>query len=293
MILRRGKIAVDLLRIARNTHRSPRPPASPPLVTVVIPTFNWSSVLRYAIGSALSQTYPAIEVLVIGDACTDDSEEVVASFADPRLRWHNLAVNSGSQSAPNGVGLELARGQYVAYLGHDDLWFPTHIAHLVDHVRRSGAKIAHSRCEYIGPDGQSQFRQIHRGGPPPSSILHETQLGRETGWRDYRTLALDPDRDFINRATERAGGIGRVQALTAFKFPSAWRRNSYVTKTCHEQQAYTDRIARDRLFIYREVAASAWCLLRRVERPNLVPKQDGPLPLGWHVTEMRKVRGLE
>ena len=60
----------------------------------------------------------------MGDACTDESESIVRSFADPRIRWENLTENAGSQWGPNNRGLELARGRDVAYLGHDDLWFP-------------------------------------------------------------------------------------------------------------------------------------------------------------------------
>jgi glycosyltransferase involved in cell wall biosynthesis len=295
VLVRASRSALGLARVAHNARRSPRPQEDAPLVSVVIPTYNWSSVLRYSIASALSQTYPAIEVLVIGDGCTDDSEEVAASFADPRVRWHNLPTNSGSQSAPNNAGLELARGTYVAYHGHDDLWLPTHVALLMEAIVRTGAKAAHARCEYIGPEGR--YRRIRGGAPPavlpPSALLHETQLGRDTVWRNYREIAEDPDTDFITRVTERAGGIVTVAALTVFKFPSAWRRNSYVLKPCHEQQAYADRIARERLFVYREVAAVAWRRLMRDPDPRMVAKPDGPLPPGWHVTEMRKVRGLE
>ena len=61
-----------------------------PLVTVVIATYNRSEVLRYALASALGQTYRRLEVLVVGDACTDDSERVVAGFGDPRVTWTNL-----------------------------------------------------------------------------------------------------------------------------------------------------------------------------------------------------------
>ena len=97
-------------------------PAAPPLVTVIIATYNWSSVLPFAVGSALGQTFRNLEVLVVGDGCTDDSEAVVTAIDDPRLRWINLPENTGHQSGPNNEGLRQARGQLIAYLGHDDLW---------------------------------------------------------------------------------------------------------------------------------------------------------------------------
>ena len=105
--------------------------APPPHVTVILATYDWSTVLPYSIGSALQQTFTDFELLVIGDGCTDDSAEVVARFADRRVRWINLPANMGHQSGPNNEGLRRGRGELVAYLGHDDLWLPHHVELLV------------------------------------------------------------------------------------------------------------------------------------------------------------------
>ncbi|MEL7342884.1 MAG: glycosyltransferase family A protein, partial [Bacteroidota bacterium] len=99
-----------------------------PLVSVIIPTYNYSSVLRCAIESVLLQTMTDFELWVIGDGCTDNSEQVVSDFKDPRIFWHNLPQNTGDQSTPNNWALDHARGDYIAYLGHDDLWLPNHLA---------------------------------------------------------------------------------------------------------------------------------------------------------------------
>ena len=107
---------------------TPAPALGPsPMVSVIIATFNWRAALRLAIRSALGQTLQAFEILVVGDACTDDSEAVVEAFGDPRIRWLNLAENAGSQYGPNNAGLNAARGEWIAYLGHDDIWAPRHI----------------------------------------------------------------------------------------------------------------------------------------------------------------------
>lgn len=97
-----------------------------PSLTVVISTYNWSTVLPFAIGSVLRQTFIDFEVLVVGVGCTDDSQAVVESIQDERVRWINLQSNSGHQSEPNNEGLKQARGELIAYLGHDDLWLQPH-----------------------------------------------------------------------------------------------------------------------------------------------------------------------
>ncbi len=221
-------------------------------MSVVTATYNWSSVLRYAVQSVLSQTYTDFELLVVGDGCTDDSAEVVASFGDERVRWHNLAENSGHQSTPNNVGLEMARGEYVAYLGHDDVWHPSHLAGLVDQLRKTQSDFAHSLGVMIGPEGSNARiltglwpeGEYTRGlSVPPSTVMHSTAFGRAIGgWRDYRTISTYPDIDLLVRAFDEGARFTRIERLTAFKFNSSWRENCYREKPCHEQAEYLRRI---------------------------------------------------
>lgn len=72
-----------------------------PRATVIMATYNWSTVLPYSIGSVINQTFTDWELLVVGDACTDDSGDVVANVGDPRVRWINLKTPTGHQSGPN------------------------------------------------------------------------------------------------------------------------------------------------------------------------------------------------
>src|SRR5213080_811988 len=164
-----------------------------PLISVITATYNRSNVLRYAIQSVLWQTVQNFELLIIGDGCTDDSAEVVASFQDPRLRWHNLPENFGHQSVPNNTGLAMARGKYVAYLGHDDLWYPTHLASLVNELEKTNADIANSVCLWIGPPGSGLRRLTGATFQTgvfkhivPSCVIHKRSLVSEIGyWKKY------------------------------------------------------------------------------------------------------------
>jgi glycosyltransferase involved in cell wall biosynthesis len=290
--------AGSLWPLVRNAHVHPVPRRTP-LVSVIIATYNWSSVLRHAMRSALWQTYPAIEVIVVGDACTDDSAIVARSFQDARVRWDNLQQNSGSSSAPNNRGIEFARGEYVAYLGHDDLWLPTHLVHLVAALERSGAGLALASVEALGPPG-SNVRLITghrpdaaRSWKPPSGVLHRRDVVETVGgWRDYRTLVVPPDREFVERVIAGVG-IAHSRALTVCKFSSAWRKNSYRTRRDDEQREYVRRIARERTFVERELLAYAWLRLRRPPQtlPDLGPVPE-VVPPGWHVTRWRRIRGL-
>jgi Glycosyl transferase family 2 len=295
--------ASGIRRAAVNAVRQPPRLSDPPLVSVVTATYNWSEVLRWAIRSVRAQRYPSWELIVVGDRCTDDSEQVVASFADPRIRWHNREVNAGSQSQPNNDGIALARGELVAYLGHDDLWTPDHLARLVATQRGAGADVAFCLCEVIGPPG-SGMRNVsgfkpdgYRGGHlPPSSLLHRRELAeRIGGWRDYREIELPPDTEFLERALAAGASFACSWALTAFKLPSAMRRNSYVERRSDEQEALTRRMERERAFQLRELARAVMSRARHPRRdPNRFAPQVGPEDgKGAFVREARRIRGLD
>lgn len=220
--------------------------------SVIIATYNWSQALKTSIASVLEQSDADFELLVIGDCCTDDSERIVASFRDARLRWHNLPVRAGSQSGPNNYGLSIASGQLIAYLGHDDLWHPDHLRTLVETQQRSGADIVCSAAVMYGPPG-SGVRAItgifvegtYRPDDflPPSSLLHVRSLTDRIGlWANPEQTADPVDCDLLRRAHAAGARIVSTEHLTAFKFNSAWRRDSYLRRETTEQQEILTRL---------------------------------------------------
>ena len=217
-----------------------------PLFTVIIATYHWSSALSLAIRSVLAQSCRDFELLVVGDHCTDDTEEVVAAFQDPRIRWINLSENTGSQWGPNNRGLESAKGTYVAYLGQDDLWHPDHLQTAADLVRNENPDAIASGTILYGQAGSS-MRMVSGfliGGTftqdqtiVPSGFLHRRELVSKTGpWRDHRTLSEPVDVDFILRISKVAKVVATGK-LTVLKWPAAWRRDSYRNRDISEQTA--------------------------------------------------------
>ncbi|MCX2978913.1 glycosyltransferase family 2 protein [Candidatus Marimicrobium litorale] len=102
-----------------------------PLVSIILATYNCSHILRYAIDSVRGNAFQDWELVIVGDHCTDDSAECVAAYNDPRLQFYNLAQNSGQQATPNNFGLTKVRGDYLAYLNHDDLYMPWHLERML------------------------------------------------------------------------------------------------------------------------------------------------------------------
>ncbi|MCK4284521.1 MAG: glycosyltransferase, partial [Candidatus Brocadiae bacterium] len=99
-----------------------------PKVTVLTPTYNRAAYLPDAIRSVLGQELADWEMLVINDGGVD-VREAVEGFGDERLRYFGRDRNCGKAACLN-FGLQHARGEYIAYLDDDDVWYPTHLATL-------------------------------------------------------------------------------------------------------------------------------------------------------------------
>lgn len=95
-----------------------------PLVSVIIPNYNYERYLREAIDSALGQTYPNIEIIVVDDGSTDDSRQIIESYG--REIRAVFQQNQGVSAARNS-GVVQSKGEFVAFLDADDIWLPEKI----------------------------------------------------------------------------------------------------------------------------------------------------------------------
>ncbi len=243
-----------------------------PLVTVIIATYNMSAALRCTIESALAQTHRNFELLVVGDACTDDTGEVVRAFADDRIQWINLPQRHGSQYGPNNAGLAQARGEYVAYLGHDDLWWPGHLEIGLRTLAATAADMAVSVAIINGPP-ESGFKGVTGLFPndtytprydfSPSSMIHRRAIVERAGpWRAPHESEIGVDHDFVTRCYKAGAKIVSTKELTVFKFNTSYRRNAYRTKSAAAHTELFERMqAGGEDFRRAELVAALQCFL--------------------------------
>lgn len=118
-----------------------------PKVSIIIPVYNGSNYLQEAIDSALAQTYPNCEVLVINDGSCDEgkTEAIALSYGD-RIRYFKKE-NGGVASALN-MGIRQMTGEYFSWLSHDDVYYPNKVKREVQAILASGDPMKLVQCEY-------------------------------------------------------------------------------------------------------------------------------------------------
>ena len=91
-------------------------------VSVIIPSYNYGQFVIDSVQSVLSQTMSDLEVILIDDGSTDNTSEVVKTISDSRFNY--IRVENGGVSKARNIGIELAKGEYIAFHDADDLWAP-------------------------------------------------------------------------------------------------------------------------------------------------------------------------
>jgi len=145
----------------------------PPLVSVIVPTRNRPDMLREAIGSILHQSLSNLEVVVVNDG-GDDLTGLLESLHDDRI-VHLRLPERRERSAARNAGIRAARGQYIAYLDDDDLYYQNHLATVIGFMEQQGLPAAYSdayRARQQSLDGN--YVTIER------NVIYADEFDRET-----------------------------------------------------------------------------------------------------------------
>lgn len=240
-------------------------PSPRPRVSILTATYNRSNVLRLVIETVRRQTVTDWEWIIVGDGCTDDSGDAVASFGDPRIRFVDLERGHGEQSGPHNEAFLLARAPYLAYLGHDDLWLPDHLEVTLTALRVTGADFVFPLAETILPKGEVRLlgaspseRYVPYLYLSPSMWVLRRELIEEFGpWRSARDLYEFPSEDLLFRIWRAGKDMRLVPRLTVVVIPASFRTGSYASRESWEHEAFVARMREEPDFRERELSVLA------------------------------------
>ena len=133
------------------------------LVSVIMPTYNSEQYLEKSINAVLIQTYKDLELIIINDCSSDNTVELVETLAvkDNRIKLINNKVNLGCANSRN-IGLQKAKGSYIAFCDSDDIWHNKKIDIQLDCIEKFGADIVFTDYEMVDAKGESiKYRQVN------------------------------------------------------------------------------------------------------------------------------------
>ena len=141
-----------------------------PLVSVVIPFYSGIEWLFEAIESVLAQTYENIEIIIINDGSPEDLSEFVKEYND-KIRYVHQE-NRGAAAARN-VGINLSKGEYIAFLDADDIWMPNKLKEQIYLMIKNKADWSHTNYVKFGSDGKNKVIDVSNfeGNVFPLSII--------------------------------------------------------------------------------------------------------------------------
>lgn len=157
------------------------------LVSIIMPSYNTERYIGASIQSVLNQTYKEWELIIVDDCSTDRTDEIVASFSDPRIRYLKNEKNSGAAVSRNRA-LREAKGRWIAFLDSDDLWFPDKLERQIHFMEENGHKFTFTdyRIQYNG----AWLPYVYTG----PNVVNERKL------KDYcyfSTITVIYDREYV------------------------------------------------------------------------------------------------
>lgn len=151
------------------------------MISVIIPSYNRSKTIKRAIYSVLNQTYRNIELIIVDDCSTDDTEDVLYNIHDSRLRIIRHDKNQGACAARN-TGINAAKGEYIAFQDSDDEWREKKLERQLDALKQYEADICFCKLERHNYPNEldALYPNIEPGVVPYSSLILNSLVSTQT-----------------------------------------------------------------------------------------------------------------
>ena len=218
-----------------------------PLVSIITPCHNASAHIADAIESVQSQTYTNWEMIICDDCSTDNSVEIIESYAakDPRIKLYKNDCSIKMPSKPRNIAIEAAKGDVIAFLDSDDMWLPSKLEHQLPILNDKQTAIVFSYYEKINVNNERNDRIIKSPAYTDfDKMLKSNVIGNLTGMYDVRKVGKVYNRNihhedyilwldilkkgFIARSTQTVEALYRVgqQSASSNKFKTIkWQWN--------------------------------------------------------------------
>ncbi len=159
------------------------------LVSVITPSYNSSRFIVEAIESVLAQNYKNLEMIIVDDCSTDNSEEIIENFVnkDERIKFIKMEKNSGPAIARNRA-IKEAQGRYIAFLDSDDLWMSNKLEKQIEFMKEYNLAFTYSAYKLIDEENNDLGTFTPREELSYEDILKTNDIGCLTAIYDTQQL---------------------------------------------------------------------------------------------------------
>lgn len=198
------------------------------LVSVIIPTYNHSEFIGKALQSVIDQTYTNWEAIVIDNHSDDDTDSVINSFVDPRIKLLKIH-NNGVIAASRNMGIQHARGVWIAFLDSDDCWYPKKLDRCIQELERGYDLICHgevwlnirdnvrnARNVFYGPESRAIFQSLLFSGNCISTsavVVRRHYLETVSGFNESPNMVTAEDYHLWLKLSRAGAHIGFLNEM--------------------------------------------------------------------------------
>ncbi len=235
-----------------------------PLVSILINNYNYGRFLPEAIDSALNQTYSNVEVIVVDDGSTDNSQEIIKSYGE---RVIPILKQNGGQASAFNAGFAASRGEIICFLDSDDIWKPEKVAEVVKaFAEHSDIGWCFHSIEFISASPQKISQIPYKGTSGKydlSTYMKRGKLKNKIPQFNFATSGMCFHRSLLNQILPMPEVI-RITSDDYIKYiafgvsPGFIALKDLAFQRIHDNNAYTFRSDKQKLRAKIHVLTAYW-----------------------------------
>ena len=196
-----------------------------PLTSIVIPTYNHAHFLKEALQSVIEQTYENWEAIVVNNYSLDNTVNVVNEFKDSRIILINYR-NHGIIASARNKGISVSKGEYIAFLDSDDIWYKDKLQQCVDMLNKGYDLVCHGeywitnrkyrRKVIYGPEKKARYRKLLFNGnclSTSATMLRKSTLDKVGFFSESPNIVTAEDYDLWLRIARNGASFGFINSM--------------------------------------------------------------------------------
>ena len=194
-----------------------------PLVSIVIPTYNHAKFISKALKSVIDQTYKNWEAIIIDNESVDETYKLINNFNDPRIKYFKIS-NHGVIAKSRNLGINEAKGEWIAFLDSDDWWTKDKLEACVSKISKNVDFIYHAH-EYVNKSKSFFKKKIIRGRQLKKPILNDLLIGTITKGSQISNSSVIVRKNILIKI----GGLNENKILVGSDDYDTWLRIAQIT----------------------------------------------------------------